>query len=111
MSGSATVPDASPGRKGAGRPILEIEHVVKHFPIKAGILFDKQIGAVQAVDDDSLTLSAGEPLGLGGEPGCGKPPLSRTILQLIPPTSGSVRFEGNEITGLSHRESIKLRPQ
>ena len=68
-------------------PILEVSHVVKHFPIKAGIIFDKQIGAVQAVDDVSFTVNRGETLGLVGESGCGKSTLSRTILQLIPPTS------------------------
>jgi oligopeptide transport system ATP-binding protein len=94
-----------------GAPILEVEHLVKHFPIKAGILFDRQIGAVQAVDDVSLTINRGETLGLVGESGCGKSTLARSILQLIEPTSGSVRFQGQEITGLAHRDSRKLRPQ
>ena len=91
-------------------PILEVSHVVKHFPIKAGIIFDKQIGAVQAVDDVSFTVNRGETLGLVGESGCGKSTLSRTILQLIPPTSGSVKFEGREITGLNNKQSRALRP-
>ena len=81
-------------------PILEVDHLVKHFPIKAGILFDRQIGAVRAVDDVSFTVKRGETLGLVGESGCGKSTLARSILQLIEPTSGSVRFEGQEITGL-----------
>ena len=67
---------------------------------RRGILFDQQIGAVQAVDDVSFTVNRGETLGLVGESGCGKSTLARTILQLIEPTSGSVRFEGREITGL-----------
>jgi oligopeptide transport system ATP-binding protein len=104
----ATAPTASASN---GAPILEVEHLVKHFPIKAGILFDRQIGAVQAVDDVSLTINRGETLGLVGESGCGKSTLARSILQLIEPTSGSVRFEGQEITGLAHRDSRKLRPQ
>jgi len=91
-------------------PILEVTNVVKHFPITRGIIFDKQIGSVQAVDDVSFTVNRGETLGLVGESGCGKSTLSRTILQLIPPTSGSVRFEGREITGLTNKQSRALRP-
>ncbi len=109
MSQTATQP-AAPEPAASG-PILEVEHVVKHFPIKRGIIFDKQIGAVQAVDDVSFTVDRGETLGLVGESGCGKSTLSRTILQLIEPTSGSVKFEGNEITGLSSKSSQALRPQ
>ena len=93
------------------QPILQIDHLVKHFPIKAGIIFDKQIGAVQAVDDVSFTIERGETLGLVGESGCGKSTLARSILQLIEPTSGSVRFEGREITGIRGKESQALRPQ
>jgi oligopeptide transport system ATP-binding protein len=105
--------ERSPGADGAASedPILVVDHLVKHFPIKAGILFDRQIGAVQAVDDVSFSVNRGETLGLVGESGCGKSTLSRTILQLIPPTSGSVQFEGREITGVSSRDSRKLRPQ
>ena len=94
-----------------GEPILQVEHLVKHFPIKRGIIFDKQIGAVQAVDDVSFTVNRGETLGLVGESGCGKSTLSRSILQLIKPTSGSVKFMGREITGLKSKESQALRPQ
>ncbi len=93
----------------ADEPILQVENLVKHFPIKAGILFDHQIGAVQAVDDVSLSINQGETLGLVGESGCGKSTLARTILQLIEPTSGSVRFEGQEITGLKTKQSQALR--
>ena len=66
---------------------------------------------MQAVDDVSFSVNRGETLGLVGESGCGKSTLARSILQLIEPTSGSVRFEGNEITGLKHRQSRSLRPQ
>jgi peptide/nickel transport system ATP-binding protein len=105
---AATEPGAATATDGV--PILEVSHLVKHFPIKRGIIFDKQIGAVKAVDDVSFTISRGETLGLVGESGCGKSTLSRTVLQLIEPTSGSVRFEGQEISGLSHRRSRVLRP-
>src|SRR4029078_7090183 len=111
MSGATEASTVPSGEELAGEdPILVVDHLVKHFPIKAGILFDKQIGAVQAVDDVSFTVNRGETLGLVGESGCGKSTLSRTILQLIPPTSGSVQFEGREITGLSNKQSRALRP-
>jgi oligopeptide transport system ATP-binding protein len=107
----AREPVSEAATRPSDEPILEVEHLVKHFPIKAGILFDHQIGAVQAVDDVSFTVKRGETLGLVGESGCGKSTLARSILQLIEPTSGSVRFEGNEITGISSKQSQALRPQ
>ncbi len=93
----------------AGAPILEVENLVKHFPIKSGIIIDRQVGAVQAVDDVSFTLREGETLGLVGESGCGKSTLCRALLQLIQPTSGSVRFEGRELVGLSGKQLRPLR--
>ena len=94
-----------------GEPLLEVSNLVKHFPIKTGVIVDREVGRVQAVDDVSFSVAPGETLGLVGESGCGKSTLSRTILQLIEPTSGSVRFEGSEITGLSRRELRPLRRQ
>jgi oligopeptide transport system ATP-binding protein len=90
-----------------GDPLLEVQHLVKHFPIKSGIVFDREVASVKAVDDVSLTLHEGETLGLVGESGCGKSTLCRTMIQLLEPTSGSVRFRGRELVGLSRRE---LRP-
>jgi oligopeptide transport system ATP-binding protein len=107
VSAEATQSAAQPTP--AGEPILEVEHLVKHFPITRGILFDKQVGSVQAVDDVSFTVNRGETLGLVGESGCGKSTLARSILQLIPPTSGSVRFQGEEITGLGGKGNRQLR--
>jgi oligopeptide transport system ATP-binding protein len=94
-----------------GEAILEVANLVKHFPIKSGVLFDHEIGRVRAVDDVSFTVRAGETLGLVGESGCGKTTLSRTVLQLIEPTSGSVRFEGSEVIGLGSRKLRDLRPR
>ena len=90
-----------------GDPILEVEHLVKHFPIKSGIFFDRTVASVKAVDDVSLTLHEGETLGLVGESGCGKSTLCRTILQLLEPTAGSVKYRGKELVGLSRK---KLEP-
>jgi len=93
------------------RPLLEVTDLVKHFPIKAGVVIDREVGRVRAVDGVSLTLHEGETLGLVGESGCGKSTLARTILQLIAPTSGSVRFDGHELVGRSQRELRPLRRQ
>jgi oligopeptide transport system ATP-binding protein len=90
-----------------GDPILEVEHLVKHFPIKSGIVFDREVASVKAVDDVSLTLHEGETLGLVGESGCGKSTLCRTIIQLLEPTAGSVKYRGKELVGLSRKN---LRP-
>ncbi|HEX2360257.1 MAG TPA: oligopeptide/dipeptide ABC transporter ATP-binding protein [Solirubrobacterales bacterium] len=94
-----------------GAPLLEVDHLVKHFPIKSGILIDREVARVRAVDDVSLTLAEGETLGLVGESGSGKSTLCRAILQLLKPSSGSVRFEGRELVGLSRNELQPLRSQ
>jgi peptide/nickel transport system ATP-binding protein len=92
-----------------GSTLLEVEHLVKYFPIKEGILIDREVAKVHAVDDVSFTLDEGETLGLVGESGCGKSTLCRALLQLVEPTSGSVRFEGEELVGRSRGEMRPLR--
>jgi peptide/nickel transport system ATP-binding protein len=90
-------------------PLLEVSDLVKHYPVKRGLLFDREVDRVRAVDGVSFGLREGETLGLVGESGSGKSTLCRTVLQLIRPTSGSVRFEGREIIGLSRRAMQPLR--
>jgi oligopeptide transport system ATP-binding protein len=80
--------------------LLRVDHLVKHFPITKGILVQKQVGAVRAVDDISFDIRRGETLGLVGESGCGKSTTGRTILQLYRPTSGHVYYEGIDLTTL-----------
>ena len=92
-----------------GDPLLEVTDLVVHFPIKSGILVDREVATVHAVDGVSLTLHEGETLGLVGESGCGKSTLCRAILQLVSPTSGSVRFAGDELVGRSRRDLRPLR--
>jgi oligopeptide transport system ATP-binding protein len=92
-------------------PLLEVTDLVKHFPIKSGIVVDRVVAHVKAVDGVSLSINEGETLGLVGESGCGKSTLSRTILQLITPTSGSVRFCGEELVGRSRRSLRPVRRQ
>ncbi len=93
----------------SGEPLLEVSDLVKHFPIKRGILIDREVDQVRAVDGVSFTVSRGETLGLVGESGSGKSTACRTVLQLIKPTSGSVKFEGQEIAGLGRRQMRPLR--
>jgi peptide/nickel transport system ATP-binding protein len=94
-----------------GETLLEVEDLVKHFPIKRGLLIDREVDRVRAVDGVSLTVRRGETLGLVGESGSGKSTFCRTVLQLLRPTSGSVRFDDREIAGLSRRRMRPLRRQ
>ncbi|MET0702192.1 MAG: dipeptide ABC transporter ATP-binding protein [Mycobacterium sp.] len=94
-----------------GDPLLEVTDLVKHFPIKAGAIVDREVARVRAVDGVSFTLNEGETLGLVGESGCGKSTLCRALLQLTPPTSGSVKFDGQELVGKSRRELRPIRRQ
>ncbi|HST69190.1 MAG TPA: ATP-binding cassette domain-containing protein [Solirubrobacterales bacterium] len=90
-------------------PLLEVTDLVKHFPIKRGILIDREVDQVRAVDGVSFKVERGETLGLVGESGSGKSTACRAVLQLIKPTSGSVKFEGREIAGLGRRQMRPLR--
>jgi oligopeptide transport system ATP-binding protein len=96
---------------GAGAPLLEVRDLVKHFPLKSGVLFSREVERIRAVDGVDLTVAAGETLGLVGESGSGKSTLCRAMLQLVEPTSGSVRFEGRELVCLRQRQLRPLRRQ
>jgi peptide/nickel transport system ATP-binding protein len=89
-------------------PLLEVRDLVKHYPIRRG-LFGRENGQVRAVDGVSFDLRQGEVLGLVGESGCGKTTTGRCILRLIEPTSGTVRFDGQDITRLSRHDLRPLR--
>jgi oligopeptide transport system ATP-binding protein len=89
-------------------PILEVRDLKKYFPIQRG-LFSRTVGHVKALDGISFDVHAGEVLGLVGESGCGKTTAGRCILQLIRPTGGSVKFEGQELVGLPRRQMRPLR--
>jgi len=101
-------PPLRPGRSEGS--LLEVTDLVKHFPVKRGLLFNREVDRVRAVDGVSFSVDRGETLGLVGESGSGKSTLSRAVLQLLTPTSGSVRFDGREIAGLSRRQMRPLRP-
>jgi oligopeptide transport system ATP-binding protein len=89
--------------------LLRVERLVKHFPILRGVIFQKQVGAVHAVDDITFDIYEGETLGLVGESGCGKSTTGRTILQLYRPTSGQVFYNGVDLVGLNGAELRKMR--
>ncbi|HEX3240651.1 MAG TPA: ATP-binding cassette domain-containing protein [Solirubrobacterales bacterium] len=95
----------------SGQPLLEVTDLVKHFPIKRGILIDREVDQVRAVDGVSFSVEAGQTLGLVGESGSGKSTACRAVLNLVKPTSGSVKFEGEEIAGLGRRQMRPLRRQ
>jgi len=88
---------------------LQVEDLKTHFPVERGIIFRQHIGTVKAVDGVSLQLKRGEILGLVGESGCGKSTLGRTILQLIPPTEGTVVLAGKNLTDLQGDELRRTR--
>jgi oligopeptide/dipeptide ABC transporter ATP-binding protein len=95
----------------AAPPLLEIERLKVHFPIFRGTIFRRTTGQVQAVDDLTLALSAGETVGLVGESGSGKTTLGRAIVGLYRPTGGSIRFRGTELGGLRGRDERLGRAQ
>jgi ABC-type microcin C transport system duplicated ATPase subunit YejF len=90
-------------------PLLQAEHVVKYFPIKRGILFQREVARVHAVDDVSLEVQQGETLGLVGESGCGKSTLGRAFVRLFPLTDGRIVFDGQDISTLSRRGMRPMR--
>ena len=90
-----------------GTPLLEVEHLTCYFPVKRGLLFDRTVGRVHAVDDVSFSLPEGETLGIVGESGCGKTTLARCLVRLLDPSGGTIRFRGQDITRAGRRA---LRP-
>ncbi|HJR45281.1 MAG TPA: dipeptide ABC transporter ATP-binding protein [Actinomycetota bacterium] len=93
----------------AGEPILSVRNLVKHFPLTQGILFKKQVGAVQAVSDVSFDLYPGETLGLVGESGCGKSTTAKLLLRLETATSGQAMYKGRDIFTMNKKELRALR--
>ncbi len=101
-----------PAPEANGQPLLlEAEHVQLYFPIKQGVLIDRTIGVVHAVDDVSIGLTEGQTLGIVGESGCGKSTLARCMVRLLEPTAGTLRFRGNDITHLGRRRLEPFREE
>ncbi|HEX9824642.1 MAG TPA: ABC transporter ATP-binding protein [Actinomycetota bacterium] len=109
-----TKPELADGRpaEGPGGPLLEVRGLETHFSLRGSFLdrlLGREAGSVKAVDDVSFDLHRGEVLGLVGESGSGKTTLGRTILRLIDPTGGTIRYDGQDVTELSEREIRPLR--
>ncbi len=92
-----------------GQPLLDVKNLKMHFPLTQGIIFQRKVGAVQAVDGVSFSVKRGETLGLVGESGCGKSTTGRAILQLYKPTEGNVIFNGSDLTTLDSTQMRKMR--
>ncbi len=92
-------------------PIMEVENLVKHFPVRVGIAIKRTVGHVRAVDGVSFTLNKGETLGVVGESGCGKSTLAQVLMRLEPPTGGAVRFHGEDIFTKRGKDLKALRRQ
>jgi ABC-type oligopeptide transport system ATPase subunit len=104
-------PEAAPGSAPppTATPLLRTEGLQVHFPITEGIIFQRRIGAVRAVDGVSLDVHRGETLGLVGESGCGKSTFARAVIRLVDPTAGRIEFDGVDVTALKGDALRKMR--
>jgi oligopeptide/dipeptide ABC transporter ATP-binding protein len=109
-------PAPAPDGKRAPAPepdsaLLDVDHLQLYFPLKTGLLIDRTVGHVHAVDDVSFKLAEGETLGIVGESGCGKTTLARSLIRLLEPTAGTIRFRGADITHAGRRALVPLRAE
>jgi oligopeptide/dipeptide ABC transporter ATP-binding protein len=106
---TATAAPPAPAVEPATQPLLRTEGLQVHFPITEGLLFERRVGAVRAVDGVSLEVRQGETLGLVGESGCGKSTFARAVIRLLDPTAGRVYFDGTDVTALSGDALRRIR--
>ncbi len=105
----AAAADRPAGGSGDPQTLIDVEHLEVHFPIRSGALIARKTGEVHAVSDITLRLREGETLGVVGESGCGKTTLIRTLVRLVNPTGGTIRFRGRDITHSKRRELAPVR--
>ena len=108
----STMPDAQPSqgaRAADGDILLEVKNLKMYFPVTSGLLFQRTVGHIKAVDDISFFVRRGETLGIVGESGCGKTTTGRCILQLYKPTAGQIIFQGQDLATLSSKQMRVMR--
>ena len=105
----ATQEQTMSSTNGTGEVLLEVKDLKMYFPVTAGIIFQRKVADVKAVDGVTFSIMKGETLGLVGESGCGKTTTGRAILQLYKPTQGNIIFEGRDLTQLSGSEMRAMR--
>jgi oligopeptide transport system ATP-binding protein len=91
------------------KPLVEVRDLKKHFPVTRGIIMERKVGVVRAVDGISFSIQSGETLGLVGESGCGKTTAGRTLLGLYPATSGTSIIDGDDILNARGKDQLKIR--
>jgi oligopeptide/dipeptide ABC transporter ATP-binding protein len=109
VSVERTEPVAGDGGSTNGAPLVEVDHLKVFFPIKQGILLEREVAKVHAVNDVTFSIAEGETLGLVGESGCGKTTMSRAIMRLIDASGGTLRFRGQDVTKAGRRQMEPLR--
>jgi len=108
MATTETAPQTT-ATNGSGDDLLVVENLVKHFPVTRGIIFQKEVASVKAVDGVTFTVKKGETLGVVGESGCGKSTMARCVMRLLDPTDGRIIFDGRDITHLQRAEMRPIR--
>jgi peptide/nickel transport system ATP-binding protein len=107
---ATSAPARTPGSPDVrGNSLLRVTDLTKHFPVTRGLLLQRQVGAVKAVDGISFSLERGETLGVVGESGCGKSTMGRAVTKLLDPTSGRIEFDGRDITNLNRSDMRPVR--
>ena len=109
MTVAPPVVASPPPPQRSGEPLLRTEDVKVHFPITEGLIFERRVGAVQAVDGVSLEVYPGETLGLVGESGCGKSTFARAVIRLVDATDGTIFFDGVDVTALQGDALRRMR--
>jgi oligopeptide transport system ATP-binding protein len=91
------------------KALVEVTNLTKHFPVKRGLVFERKVGLVRAVDGITFMINRGETLGLVGESGCGKTTAGRTLLGLYPPTGGTIHIDGQDVRNARGKDMLSIR--